>query len=143
MSHPCRAGRPRHLVGPRILGPDDARWALDVSVGPVDGPVVAVLLLDRDQRIALATVFEGATAADAPRAVGLVLDGAAGGDVRAAVVAVYRPAGSTLPFRADREAASSMRAACDDAGVELLDVLLVAGHRWRSLADTGPWRAGG
>ena len=138
MSRACRAGRPRHLTGPRILGPAEARWALDASVGPVTEPLVAALVLDGDRRVALATVFDGATATDVPAIIDLLLQALAAHNDDALVLAVYRPGGSALPFRSDRETAASAVASCDAAGVELLEVFLVAGPRSRSLLAT-PW----
>lgn len=52
-----------------------------------------------------------------------------------AVLLVCRPGEGTDPSPADTAAFDRLRAAHSDAGLSLLDVVLLDGHRWRSIAD--------
>jgi DNA repair protein RadC len=123
------------LVGPRISGPEDVRSALRLSMGLDTGEVVAVLLCDVDQNLMVVLPCEGATATDAARVVDAVVRAAAGTDVKALVVVVLRPAGSIDLTPDETSVLAGLRTRCRRAGLRLLDVVVMSGERWRSVAD--------
>ena len=124
------------LVGPRLEGPDDAVDALRLSAGDAEHETIVVLVCDGERRIVVALDFPGAPAAVAPDVVGCVLAGLVGGRRHKLVVGLFRGARRSTALDASVvQAVDDLLAACDDAAVEVLDVLVVSGRRWRSALD--------
>ncbi|MDQ3898080.1 MAG: hypothetical protein M3326_12720 [Actinomycetota bacterium] len=124
------------LVGPRLEGPDDAVDALRLSAGDPEQESVVVLLCDGERRVVFAVDFAGAPAAVAPDVVDCVLAALVRGRSHKLVVGLFRgPGRSTSLDASDVRAVDDILAACDGAEVDLLDVVVVRGRRWRSALD--------
>ncbi len=122
---------------PRIDGPDDAAAVAQVLV--CDEHVVGQLLigLDREGELcgaAFACPCEVCQDLVRTDAEGLVAV-AARVDAVEIVLATYVEPERIAPTAADVARFEGLRVECRALGVELLDQLLMSGHRWRSLRE--------
>ena len=125
----------RHQV---LRGPADAVAALEEMLGVPDENLIAVLLLDAEHRIVLAD-FERANVADAPLVLDTYLDIAADGPRSGLVLALMGPAADAFPAHDELILLEQLWRQCDGGNVDLLDVLIVRGREWRSVAElAGP-----
>ena len=99
-----------------------------------DENLIAVLLLDAEHRIVFAD-FERANVADAPLVLDTYLDIAADGPRSGLVLALMGPAADAFPAHDELILLEQLWRQCDGGNVDLLDVLIVRGREWRSLAE--------
>jgi hypothetical protein len=135
MKPKCSQRRPQVLVGPVLHGPDDAMAALRISVGEVDGELIAALVCDADHRLLTAPIFEGAPLDGAPKVLSILLQAVEGMVLPGIVLAVYRPGDSTYVTPDELELLEDLFDQCDGTDADLLDVFIVSGHRWRSITE--------
>jgi hypothetical protein len=127
-----------------VTGPDQAVAAFRCLVNcEPDRPLLAILVLDRWQR--LCGVF--ATAGGAQESADWLRDSVLPAlphhpGPNAAFLVVSRPGGSTLQRSGEAAAWRDAAEQCRAHGVVLLDVLIVSGHRWRSLSEADGLFAG-
>lgn len=128
-SHGSRGGEPV------LTGPADAVAAIRLSAPPAEGPAIVVLLCDRDHRLLLAVVVEGAGAEAVRSIIDLVAAVADPAGVAAIIVGIVRDRlGGFLPKR-EGDGLRGVVTRCEAAGVEMLDVVLVGPRGWRSVFD--------
>ena len=127
------------LVGPRLSGPDEAVAALRVSAEQPEKEGVVVLVCDEHQRIVLAVDFPGAGVDRVAEAVGYVVEAAHGLGSMSLVAGLFRAGTSTNLDDEEVAAVADLLQSCRSSRLHLLDVIVVAGHRWRSLAETPGW----
>lgn len=127
------------LVGPRLLDREDAVAALRLSAGGGDARSIVVLVCDGDDRVVLGVTFDGAPVVGVGAAIDCVLPALATRRAESGlVVGLFR--GAAEPAELDRvelAAVQEMAAECDDQGVALLDVVLIRGDGWQSVAADG------
>jgi hypothetical protein len=124
----------RQAPNPLLLSSEDAVAALRWSVGPRAGDALCVLLCAEGPLVVNAVVVDDVSSPRLPKLIDVVLEAVAGTDVEALVVGVLR-GGSAVPTLDDLDAAADAVQACRDAGVQLVDVLLVGARGWRSLGE--------
>jgi hypothetical protein len=126
----------------RVTGPDQAVAAFRCLVhGELDRPLLSTLVLDRWQRLRGVYTTAGGAEEAADWLRDRVLPALPHPGPSAAVLVVSRPGGSTLPQPGEAAALRDAAGQCRSHGVVLLDVLIVSGHRWRSLSETDPLSA--
>ena len=134
MIAPCNSYSFEEEAAPVLSAPSDAARVVRLSVSPLDRQAIVLLLCGPDHRVLLAITVEGAAVISVRPAVDLVLQVAESGGIAALVVGFVRPHGG--PFsRAERAALAGLVRRCENAGVDLLDVLVVGRRRWRSVWD--------
>jgi len=111
-------------------------------LGVHDENLIAVLLLDAEHRIVFAD-FERANVADAPLVLETCLDIAADGLRSKLVLAIIRADGSLCARPDELLLLEQLWRQCDGGNVDLLDVLLVSGMQWRSIAELAGLGPGG
>lgn len=127
----------------RVTGPDQAVAAFRCLVhGEADRPLLGTLVLDRWQRLCGVYTTAGGAEETADWLRDSVLPALHHPGPRAAVLVMSRPGGSTVPRPGETVASRDAAEQCRSHGVVLLDVLIVSGHRWRSLSETDPLPAG-
>jgi DNA repair protein RadC len=124
----------------RVTGPEQAmaafRYLAQADAGRAS---LAALVLDQSQRVCSASIATTHSIADALNWLSdFVLAGTSDASPRAVVLVVNRPGGSTVPGLCELTVWRDATYLCRSRGVILLDVLIVSGHRWRSLAETEP-----
>lgn len=134
MIAPCNSHSFEEEAGPVLSGPSDAARVVRLSVPPDGTQAIVLLLCGPDHRLLLAVAVEGASVLGVRRAVDLVLQVADSGGIAALVVGVVRRHGGPLS-RAERAELAGLVRRCEEAGVDLLDVLVVGRRSWRSLWD--------
>lgn len=122
------------LVGPRLSSPEDAVAALRLSVGTPDDEAIVVLVCNEDRDVELAVDFAGAEVLDVVDAVGMVVEAMSGRTDLRLVVGLLWPGTSTILEEEELEAVAELAVMCRASDAPLLDVLVVAGDQWRSLA---------
>lgn len=128
-SHGSRGGEPV------LTGPADAVAAIRLSAPPAEGPAVVVLLCDRDHRLVVAVVVEGAGAEAVRSIIDLVVAVADPAGVAGVIVGIVRDRlGSFLPKR-EGDRLRGIVSRCEAAGVDVLDIVLVGPRAWRSVFD--------
>lgn len=137
----CNRRPPAGADRPLVRGPHQAAQLIRLAAPPAAGPAVALLLCDRDHRLLLAVVVEGATAGAVGRALSLVAGVASPTGVAGVVVGIVRSRGSRLGARQSAGLAGAAEG-CARAGVALLDVLVVWEAGWRSVTDLAAGGAG-
>jgi hypothetical protein len=126
----------------RVTGPDQAVAAFRRLVhGEVERSLLGALVLDRWQCLCGVYTTDGGAEEAADWLRDGVLPALPYPGPRAAVLVVSRPGGSTLPRPGEAAALRDAAEQCRANGVVLLDVLIVSGHRWRSLSETDPLSA--
>ena len=120
------------LVGPRLTGPEEAARALRLSYGGGSGEAIVVLMCDDMQRVVLAIDFDGAPASGADAVLDCVVDAVP--DDSTLVVGVFRPRSATFLDPHELEALEEVELLCVDAGIRLLDVIVLNELGWRSAA---------
>ena len=127
------------LVGPRLLDREDAVAALRLSAGQSDARSIVVLVCDGDDRVVLGVAFDGAPAVAVGAAIDCVLPAlATRGAESSLVVGLFRAAVEPTELdRVELAAVQEMAAECDDQGVALLDVVVISGDTWQSVAGAG------
>lgn len=127
----------------RVTGPDQAVAAFRCLVdGELGYPLLATLVLDRWQRVCGVSTTAGSAEDAADWLRDRVLPALPQPDPSAAVLVASRPGGSTLPRPSEAAALREAAVQCRSHGVVLLDVLILSGHRWRSLSETDGLPAG-
>jgi DNA repair protein RadC len=101
-----------------------------------DQAALAVLILDPSQQVCAVRTSASSLLDAAKWLDDCILADPLAASRRGLVLLVNRPGGSTVPTPCDLAASQDARAVCRSRGVLLLDVLIVSGHRWRSLAET-------
>jgi hypothetical protein len=130
------------LAEHRVTGPDQALAAFRcLARADGVGDMLAALVLDRWQRICRLCVTPGGAEEVADWLRDRVLPAIPRHVPSAVVLIVSRPGDSTVPGSFELAAWRGATGMCRPHGVVLLDVLIVSGHRWRSLSETnGPPR---
>ena len=123
------------LVGPRLSRAEDAVEALRLSAGTPDDEAVVVLVCDENQGVVLAVDFAGAGAKDAAQAIGFVLEALAGRRDLRLVVGIILEGMSPVLDADELDAVTELAVMCRAAAISLLDVIVVAGDEWCSLAE--------
>jgi hypothetical protein len=128
---------------PIVAGPSHAAAIVRASSPPTAGPALVALLCDPSHRLLIALAVDGATPAALPRVVDFVLGVAEPAGVAGIVLAaVQQRLGAYLPKR-EAEGVAGLAGRCQDAGVDLLDVLVVGPRGWRSVYDLARSPSGG
>jgi hypothetical protein len=127
-----------HLDRKRITSPELARDAFHLVFGNhrwPTCPLVGVLLLDERQHILRGLSFGGEVEA-VPKLLDRTLPGEHRTAARSMVIAFYQPGAATSPTSTALRAHERLSVWCHEAGLELLDVLVMSEHRWRSLVES-------
>ena len=130
-------------MGPVLHGPDDAIAALRLTVEDPEAELIAALVCDAEHRLLTAPVFEATRLDAAPKVLSLLLQAVEGMVLPGIVLAIYRPGGSTYVTPAELDLLDRLFDLCDDTDADLLDVFIVSGHRWRSVAELAAHGPGG
>lgn len=136
----CRGRRVAgaETVGPQLRSQADAVAALRLSVGSPEERSVVVLVCDAADRIVLAVDFAGAGVMELAQLVELVaLAQPDPGRVRLAI-GIFREETSSMLDDNETAAVAALGDDCRAAGVGLRDVIVLAGHRWRSVTPRPP-----
>ena len=142
MKPKCSRSQPQLLTGPVLYGPDDALAALRLTVGDPQGELIAALVCDAEHRLLTAPVFEATCLDAAPKVLSRLLQAVEGMILPGVVLAIYRPGSSTYLTPAELHVLDGLFEMCDDTDADLLDVFIVNGHRWRSIAELTDLRPG-
>ncbi|MDQ3978766.1 MAG: hypothetical protein M3314_04340 [Actinomycetota bacterium] len=132
MIAPCNNHHFGEEAGPVLSGPSDAARIVRLSVSPDDQQAIVLLLCGPDHRLLLAVTVAGAPISGVRRAVDLVLQVAESGGITGLVIGLVRRRGGRLSGE-ELAALAGLVHRCDQAGVDLLDVLVVGRRHWRSV----------
>jgi len=126
-----------------VDSPEDAVTAVMLSMAPTEPPQLLFLFCDSGRRVRLGVSVDGAGPAEAPRAAECVLSAADDSWSTALVVGLVLAGESTELEVADLAPLLELSAICDDVGLPLLEVVVIAGSHWRSVlslvAGSAPW----
>lgn len=131
------------LVGPRLEGPDDAVAVLRLSARSDAREAIVVLVCDEDRRVLLALEVTATPVQGVARVAGCVVAALPEAMSASLVVGLFRGAGSTFLDGGELAAVEDLGSRCETVGLTLLDVIVVSGHRWRSLAEVAGAGFGG
>lgn len=140
MKPTCSRRKP--APGVVLRGPDDAVVALRLAVGEPDGELIAALVCDARHQLVSAPVFEGAPFDAASQVLSVLLEAVEGMVLPGIVLALYRRGGTYLTPH-ELVALERLFERCDYEEADLLDVLIMSGHRWRSVAELAGLGPGG
>lgn len=134
-----RRGVGTETVGPQLRNQADAVAALRLSVGSPEERSVVVLVCDAADRIVLAVDFAGAGVMELARLVELVALAQQEPRSVRLVIGIFREGRSSMLDDDETAAVATLGDRCRAAGVGLREVIVLAGHRWRSVT---PWPPG-
>ena len=129
----CRPVAGTESVEEVVDGPEDAVSAVRSSMAPTAPPQLVFLFCDTHRVVRLAVSVSGAGPADAPRGAECLLSPAADGWVTGIVVGLVLPGDSTELGMEEVAALLELSAICDDVGLEILEVVVIAGSHSRSI----------
>lgn len=148
MSASSRCSRHRPTAGVEldnlaVDSPEDAVTAVMLSMAPTEPPQLVFLFCDAARRVRSGVSVDGAGPAEAPHAAECLLSGADDGWSTAVVVGLVLPGESTELGVADLAPLLELSEICDDVGLPLVEVVVVAGSHWQSVhslvVGTAPW----
>lgn len=138
-----RATAPAESADVAVDSPEDAVTAVMLSMAPTEPPQLLFLFCDADRSVGLAVSVSGAGPSDAPHAAECVLSAAEDRWSTALVVGLVLPGESTELSVEDLGALLELSEICDDVGLPILEVVVVAGPHWRSVLSLvvgrDPW----
>lgn len=122
------------IYGPVLRGPEDAMaWAGKAKVGWAARAVLALVLGPGQRLMAAGPVGVDLVEVTLAGCVGCLAGPGGAARPSGVVLVVARPGEPTAGTEADLQTVSMLAQAAAKLGIPLLDCLIVAEHRWRSL----------